>query len=868
MRWLRRIVNVLVSGRLERDIRREVSFHIAERTDELRAAGLPEREADRQARARFGNPTLQAERTRDADVARWLDTLLRDLRYAARSLARTPAFTLTVVLTLALAIGANTAVFSALDTVLLRPLPFPEPDRLVQVSQTQDRSSGTFIAPARLQDWVRLTTPFQALAGYYVEDASETSGDLPERVRRAFVTPQFFEVWAVAPAQGRAFEPGEYRFGGPAAVVISDRFWRQRLGADPNVLTGRVRLGTASIPVVGVMPATFRFPDRTVDLWFPVSVDAPYAQSRQATWYTGIGRLRPGVTPAQARENLTAIQAQLAEQHPETDRGLGAGVVPLDRSTVGDAGSSLWLLFGAVTVLLLIACTNIAALLLSRATARRHEIAVRFSLGASRAAIAAQMLTEAAVLAAAGAAAGLMLAYAAAGALRAAAADLPRIEDMAIDGRVLLYTLICTTGVALLCGLLPAIRTSGLMGQRDDGRVQVSSRSHLQWVLVGAQVALAVTLLAAAGLLLRSVHELSRVNRGFDADRVLAFRMSGSWGETGDRARLTQRITGTIDALRALPGVEAAATTGWALPGVPEQWETTFEVVEQRHDATRPPILAEGRAVSAEYFETMRIPLLAGEACRREGQGSQGADVMVNQAFASRHLSGWPSPVGLHVRDVAGETPPGRIVGVVGDARERGLHRDPGPIVYWCFSAPNPTPYFLVRARGEPEAIAQAIRLRMKEMEPLRSVYDVSPLEAQIGEAFAENRLRTRLLALFAAAALSLACIGLYGTLSYVVGLRRREVGLRLALGAMRRQIVGTFVGQGLRVVALASVCGLALSLASGRLLSGMLFGVSSSDPATLAGVVTLVLAVAVLAVLLPALRAARVDPMQVLRND
>jgi putative ABC transport system permease protein len=866
MRWLRRIVNALISGRVERDIRREVSFHIAERTDELRAAGLSEEEAARQARARFGNPTLQAERTRDVDVARWLDTFVRDLRYAARSLARTPAFTLTVVLTLALAIGANTAVFSALDTVLLRPLPFPDADRLVQVSQTQERSSGTFIAPARLQDWVRLNTAFKALAGYYVEDASETSGDLPERVRRAFVTPQFFDVWGILPAQGRAFEPGEYRFGGPSAVVISDRFWRQRLGADPSVLGRSIRLGTASIPIVGVMPATFRFPDRTVDLWMAVSVDAPYAQSRQMTWYTGIGRLRPGVTPAQARENLTAVQAQLAEQHPETDRDLGAGVVPLDQSTVGDAGSSLWLLFGAVTVLLLIACTNIAALLLSRAAARRHEIGVRFSLGASRRAVAAQLLTEAAVLAAAGAAAGLLLAYAAAGALRAAAGDLPRIEDMAIDGRVLLYALVSTIGVALLCGLLPAIRTSSLMGRRDDGRVQVSSRNPLQWVLVGAQVALAVTLLAAAGLLLRSVHELSVVHRGFDAERVLAFRMSGSWGETADFPRLRQRIDGTIDALRALPGVEAAATTGWALPGVPEQWETTFEVVEARSDATRPPILAEGRAVSPGYFDTMRIPLLAGEACRRQGAG--GADLMVNQAFASRYLASWPSPVGLHVRDVAGDNPPGRIVGVVGDARERGLHRDPGPIVYWCLSAPNPTPYFLVRTRGEPDAIAQTIRVRMKEMEPLRSVYDVAPLEAQIGEAFAENRLRTQLLALFAAAALSLACIGLYGTLSYVVGLRRREVGLRLALGAMRRQIVGTFVGQGLRVVALAAVCGLVLSLASGRLLAGMLFGVSPSDPATLAAVAGLVLAVAAVAVLVPALRAARVEPMQVLRDE
>jgi putative ABC transport system permease protein len=866
MRWLQRLVNTLRPGRVERDIRREVSFHIAERTDDLRAEGLSEAEAGRRARAQFGNPTLQAERTRDVDVAGWLDARLRDLRYAGRTLARTPAFTLTVVLTLALAIGANTAVFSALDAVLLRPLPFPEPDRLVQVSQTRPGTSGnTFIAPPRLEDWHRLNSNFQAIAGYYMEDASETSGDLPEKVRRAFVTERFLEVWGIAPALGRGFDAAEYRFGGPAAVLVSERYWRNRLGADPGAIGRTVRLGTRVMPIVGVLPATFRFPDSDVDLWSTVPTDAPYAQSRQSTWYTGVGRLLPGVTLAQARDNLAAVQAQLAAQYPETDRGLGVSLVPLEESTIGDAGASLWLLFGAVTVLLLIACTNIAALLLSRAAARRHEIAVRFSLGASRAAVAAQLLTEAAVLSGAGAAAGLLLAAAATGVVRRAASELPRIEDMAIDGRVLLYALASTVAVTLVCGLLPAIRTAGAVS--DGGRAQVSSRNRLQWLLVGAQVTLAVTLLAAAGLLVRSVYELSRVDRGFESDHVLAFRVSGSWGETSDASRLVQRIEGTVDALSGLPGVEAVATTGWALPGVPEQWETTFELVEAWTDASRPPLVAEGRAVSAEYFDTMRIPLLAGEPCRRAGPGAAGG-LMVNRTFADRYLSAWPSAIGLHLRDAAAGAPPGRIVGVVGDARERGLHRDPGPIVYWCLSAPNPTPYFLVRTRQEPEAMAQTIRLKMKELDPVRSVYDVAPLEAQIGNAFAEQRLRTVLLALFAGAALSLASVGIYGTLGYVVRLRRREVGLRLALGALRRDIVGHFLAQGLRVVVIACACGIGLSLVSTRLLSGMLFGVTPTDPATLAGVSGMVLAVSSIAVLIPATRAARVEPMQVLREE
>jgi putative ABC transport system permease protein len=823
----------------------------------------------RRARAQFGNQVLQAERTRDVDVTRWLDTRMRDLRYAARTLARTPAFTLTVVLTLALAIGANTAVFSALDAVLLRPLPFPEPDRLVHVSQTQEGTEGNaFIAPPRLEDWNRLNVTFQAIAGYYVEDASETSGELPERIRRAFVSERFLEVWGIEPALGRGFDASEHRFGGPSVALVSERYWRTRLGADPGAVGRTVRLGSAAIPIVGVLPGTFAFPDEDVDIWSPSRTDAPYAQSRQSTWYNGIGRLRAGVTLAQARENLAAVQAQLAEQYPTTDRTVGTAVAPLRESTVGDRGDSLWLLFGAVSVLLLIACTNIAALLLARASARRHEIGVRFSLGASRATVAAQLLTEAAVLAAAGAAAGLLIAAALAGALRAAAPDLPGIEGMGIDARVLAYALVSTMAVTLLCGLLPALRTAGglTVGQNDNLRAQVSGRSPLQWLLVGAQVTLAVVLLAAAGLLLRSMHELSRVDRGFDTERVLAFRMSGSWGETADAARLSSRIDGTIAALAALPGVESAAVTGWALPGVPEKWETTFEVMEARTGAVTPPV-AEGRAVSPEYFGSMRISVLAGEPCRRPAAGAA-AELMVNRTFAERYLSAWPSAVGLHLRDAASAAPPSRIVGVVGDARERGLHREPGPIVYWCLSAPNPTPYFLVRTRQDPEALAQTIRLRMKALEPLRSVYDVAPLEEQIGQAFSEQRLRTFLLALFAAAALLLASIGLYGTLGYVVSLRRREIGLRLALGAVRRDIVTHFLARSLAVVLIACVSGIGISLLSARVLSGMLLGVTPTDPATLAGVAGLVLGVSAIAVLLPSARAARVDPMQVLREQ
>jgi putative ABC transport system permease protein len=391
------------------------------------------------------------------------------------------------------------------------------------------------------------------------------------------------------------------------------------------------------------------------------------------------------------------------------------------------------------------------------------------------------------------------------------------------------------------------------------------ARNSLQWLLVGTQVALSVTLLAGAGLLVRSFQELSRVNPGFEPSRVLTFHVSGNWAETADHRRLVQRIDGTLEALRALPGVDAAATALF-LPGVPAHYESTFELVEARRDA-EPRMIAENRVVSAAYFATMRIPQLGGERCGTEHLGGT-MDGLVNRTFASRYLAGWPSAVGLHLSTGNSSAPPARIVGIVGDARERGLDRDPGPIVYTCFSAPTPTPYFLVRSRGEPAALAQTVRLTMKELEPARAVYDIAPLEKRIGDAFMQNRLRTVLLVLFAMTALSLACVGLYGTLSYAVNLRRREVGLRLALGAARSDIIRQFLVQGLRVASLACICGVALSLAFTRLLSNMLYGVSASDPVTLSSVIAIVLVVAGLAALVPATRAALVEPMRVLRDE
>ncbi len=863
-----RFIDVFRRRRLDADLDAQLAHHLEALEAEYRARGLAPDEARAAARRAVGGLAQVKDAYRDQHGLPVFETMWRNLHFALRGLRRTPGLTATVVLTLAFGIGANSAVFSAIDAALLQPLPFPDAERLVRVMQTQDRSRETLLSSLRLEDWNRLSSSFEAITGYAVEDSSDTTGDLPVRVRRARVSPRFVQVWGVAPALGRGFTDAEHRLGAPSVVLISDRYWRDRLGADPSVLDKTIRLSGRSYSIVGVMPFSFLFPDRDVDLWSPDVVNNPYTR-RQFQVYVGMGRLKPGVSLTQARANLAIVQAQLAEQYPETDRDIGASVVPLKETVVGGARGSFWLLFGAVSVLLLIACTNIAALLLSRGARREHEIAVLYSLGATRGAVMQQLLTEAGVLAVAGAAGGVFVSVAVAAALRVLAPDLPRLEEVRSDVRVLLYTMAVTVVVALLCGAFPAVRSSrGAISVAGAGRTHVSTRHPLHWCLVGMQVALSVTLLVGAGLLLRSFDKLSRVDPDFDPTHVLTFHVSGSYEEVRDYDRVVQRVHRTLDELTTLPGVDVAATSSW-LPATGARNQAEFDLVERRA-SSQPPMVAEWRNVSPSYFDTIRIPVVTGELCGRKPAGAVRAgstiDVMVNRSFASRYVLGG-SVVGLHLVNRASIYQAGRISGIVGDAKELGIDREPVPTVYFCDSVSSPFPWFLVRTSGASLTAVGAIRLKLKELEPLRSVYDIAPLEQRIGDAYAQNRLRTILMAVFAVTALSLACLGVWGTLSYVVSLRRREIGLRLALGAPRISIVWHFLRQVVRVVSLACLCGLAMSAAGSRLLSGMLYGVSTSDPATFSSVVAIVLVVAALAALVPATRAAFAEPMRILRE-
>jgi len=800
-----------------------------------------------------------------------MEALLSDIRYAIRVLARTPGFTFTVVLTLALGIGANSAVFSAIDAILWQPLGFPDADRLVVVNQSIPNAPISNTAPVRIEEWNAESSTFAAITGYYRQDVSETSGDLPEKYRLANVAPRFLEVWRTEPLIGRGFTAADSQAGAAPVALVSHRYWTTKLESDPNVLERTVRIGEQAIPIVGVMPASFRFPDRDVDLFTP-TIYEPFVLNRSNLWMRGYGRLEPGVSVEQARADLELIQARLREQYPEADRNVGVYVEQLKETTVGSVRGSLWLLFGAVSVLLLIASTNIAALLLARAAKRSQEISVRLSLGAPPASIRSQVFVETAVLAVAGALLGLLVAVGASAALRRLAPDFPRIEELALDGSILLYTLAAIVAVTVVCGLVPAIRAGrvSLSGALTDARrSQVSGRHSLQWLFVGIQVALSVVLLAGAGLLIRSFQELSRVDPGFEASRILSFRIGGTFEDFGG---LAEKVGLILDELGALPGVEATAVSS-PVPGMIDDGSGfQFGIGTLRldgRDDTQEPATAQIRVVSPSYFGTMQIPLLAGELCRVIPPNTPGTpvEVMVNSAFATRYLGGASSAVGAIVRPNPNVAL--RIAGVVGDAREFALDRAAVPSYYPCRMAyATPALAFLVRSRGDPGGIVGAVRAKVKELEPLRAVYDVAPLPERIGNEYADDRLRTSALALFAGTALALACLGVYGTLSYVVSLRRREVGLRVALGAQQGNIVAQFLAKALRVVAVACIVGLVLSLAFSRVLSGMLFGVSPFDAATLAGVVVLVTSVAVVAALVPAVRAARVDPMTVLREE
>ena len=565
--------NPFRGARQDEDFDKELGFHIDELTQVNVARGMEPAEARRQAILEFGGREQVKQQLREVHSSRLLTALGFNLKSAWRFARRSPAFSIAIILILAFAIGANSAVFSAMDAVVLRPLPFPDADELILLGQhdVKNRDANRFVAPVRPEDWNRMNSTFQSISGYYMDDLSETSGPLPEKVTEAMVAPRFLRVMGVSPILGRNFTSEEETWGGPAVVLISYGFWQRRFHGSSDALNQKVHVGGFSSSIVGVMPPSFAFPNRDADLWAPSAPDAPFAQRRDSTWFAVVGRLKTGVRLAEASADLATVQSQLGAQFPKIDHDLIVQTIPLKETVVGGVRDSMWLLYGSVSLLLLIACSNIAALLLARTADREHEISVRFSLGASRSAIVTQILAEVLALAMAGSLLGLLVAAGAARAFHLLSNQLPRVEEITLNWRIVAYSLACALGTTILCGLVPAIRGTRRQlahSLAQTSRTQVSGHSPLQWTLVAIQIMLAVTLLSGAGLLLRSLNELSHVSAGFEPSHVLTFQITGSWGETAEMKTLVQRIDRTLDGLRSLPGVDAAATSGM-LPGVP-----------------------------------------------------------------------------------------------------------------------------------------------------------------------------------------------------------------------------------------------------------------------------------------------------------
>ena len=788
--------------------------------------------------------------------------MLHEVRAAVRSVARRRGLAAAVILTLALGVGANSAIFSVIDAVLLKPLPYPDSDRLMTVyeSNAARRDLTSLVAPVRLEEWNRMNRSFEALAGSYFENVTDTSGPLPERIEAMSTSPRFFTVLGTPAALGRTATPQEEQLGGPAVVVISDSLWRTRFHAEPSAIGRTMTLGGRQRTVIGVMPPSFRYPSATTQAWVPAQLPAVLmTRVREARFYRGIGRLKSGVTPEQAAKDLTAVQHRLALQFPQTDSGWSAAVSPLKEEQIGGVRRSLWLLFGAVSLLLVAACGNVACLLLADAARRQHHVTVRFALGADRWTVVRQLLLEGLLLAVSGSLVGLLLASWGVHALRTAASDLPRAAEMTVDARLVAFTLTLSVATTVLFALAPALQaTRHDLARRLGARTQVGGRQLLTRLLVGAQVSLAIILLVGAGLLIRSFARLQQTSPGFDPHDVLTFRMSAAWSERPEAVGRRQQRT--LQRLSEIPGVTAAALNSM-LPAGADVPPSEFKIAGR---ATTEPIFAVIRMVSADYFKTLRIPMLQGDTCRDDPRPEAPPKVVVTRAFAARFFPR-ENPLGHRVVTRV----PAEIVGVAGDVRERGIARRAEPTIYLCGLIRFwPDPYFIVRTDPSRAVTMGTIRQALREIEPQRAVYGAAPLDEALAETRAQPRLNMWLLGLFAGTALTLALVGLYGMLAQFVSQRRRELGLRIALGARPGQVIGQVMKHGASVLVVGIGLGVAGAFALTRLMTALVFGISTHDLITFVAVPVVLAATALAATLLPARRAVRIDPVQALRED
>ena len=790
-------------------------------------------------------------------------------KFAFRSLLRRPGFLLTSVVLLTLGVGAGSAFFSVVHTVLLKPLPYPDPGRLVRIMEANSARSQkeSLAAPCRVEDWNRFSRTFTAIAGSYAENVTDTSGPEPERLSGSRVSPRFFEVYRSAPVLGRTFVPDEERAGGSLAVVISHSLWMRRFGGDPQTTARRLIIGGRSYSIVGVAPLNFA---AAVDLWIPAQLDDYMMRMRDARFMVGVGRMKPGVTLEQARADLESVQRRLGEQFPETDKNWSAAPAPLKQVRVGDSAKQLLLLFGAVALLLLITTTNIAGLALADLRRRERELAVRSAIGASRTQVVLSVMREMAIVAVAGGIGGWVLAAVSVDLLKKLFAHTPRMGELQLDWRAVAFAAAASLLGAAVFGLFPALRSTNsarAVGLFRAARGIAGRRGSAQSVLVAGQIAVTLLLLATAGLLVRTFQNLTRVELGFQPDHTLDFHVAARWDE--DRTRVGHLQERIIAELTRLPGVEAAGIANFLpVSGATLRYQVSLEGNAASDDTARMP--AGSRTVSAGYLKALRAQLLMGEWCPDlRTDFNAPAKAMVNRRFVEVYGRGG-NVLGRHLELVQfRRARPAEIVGVIGDIREDAPDQAPYPYVYSCAAGGAwPDPEYVVRTAGDPRALIAAVRQIVRQADPSRAIFGLRTLDDTLGDALEEPRFNAQVLSAFALAALLLAAVGLYGLMAQMVSARRQELGIRIALGAHPARAVTFMMGRAWKLITAGAAVGLAFTVIAARALHSLVFGVNPLDGLSIACALAVLLAVCGLAAFLPARTASRIDPVESMRAE